>query len=500
MAAVTKKQVETFDARWRPDPIGFQVQWLDVKPEHVWPKMVEVAEAVRDHQRVAVKAGHGVSKTYEVARLALWFLYCFRPSTVITTAPTHLQVEEILWREIRAAHAGAKKPLGGTLTRTKLDLGEKWFALGFSTRPDAVTQQATRFQGFHNDYVLVIFDEAAGILPQIWRAARSLVNTERCRFLAIGNPTSPFGDFADCFTSPTSGWRQVSISVTDTPNFQEGREVIPGVSGVEYEREIADRHGRDSNEYKIRVLGELPSYSEGTFYGPALAKLAAEGAIGDVPWDSTVRVHTAWDTGDMNTAVWFFQCIQDRIHWIDYYEDNEGRGLPAYAKMLQDKPYVYGQHFCGPDVDGSNRKSFQTGCVTLEVADGLGVHFRPVPSHQPIDRIRALQAVLAKSRFDAVKCKAGLACLANYRKEKDEARSTEDRPAYKEHPLKDWTRHGADAAGHGAVQYRMDTIDGERLGYPHPISTQAQFEAERDQNWDIMSFGRPRRRQLTRSS
>jgi len=44
------------------------------------------------------------------------------PSIVITTAPTDRQVRGILWKEIRAAHARSRYPLGGTLLSQELKL------------------------------------------------------------------------------------------------------------------------------------------------------------------------------------------------------------------------------------------------------------------------------------------------------------------------------------------------------------------------------------------
>ena len=84
--------------------------------------MIEICEAVRDHQRVAIKAGNSVSKSYTMARVAPWFLYTHYPATVVTTAPSAVQVEEILWREIATAHANAKVPLGGQVMKAALDL------------------------------------------------------------------------------------------------------------------------------------------------------------------------------------------------------------------------------------------------------------------------------------------------------------------------------------------------------------------------------------------
>ncbi len=61
-----------------------------------WEAQEEIAAALAQHRRVAVKAANGVGKTYLAADLALWFLYSFQPSVVLTTAPTWRQVETLL--------------------------------------------------------------------------------------------------------------------------------------------------------------------------------------------------------------------------------------------------------------------------------------------------------------------------------------------------------------------------------------------------------------------
>lgn len=250
------KQGISIRDRYRAEPEKFLVGALGVDPKNIWSGMRKIIESVRDNKKVAIKAGHSVSKTYTMARMVLWFLYCYYPATVITTAPSHDQVEEILWREIRDAHARAKIRLGGNVTKTKIDLGEKWFAYGFATKPDTVTQEATRVQGYHNENMLVVFDEAAGIVRQIWEAAATLLSSGHSKFVAIGNPTSPIGEFIDCFKDPS--YHKVTISVKDTPNFIEAREVIIGLSGRTYEEDTRRKFGVESNYYKARVLGQIP--------------------------------------------------------------------------------------------------------------------------------------------------------------------------------------------------------------------------------------------------
>ena len=252
---------------YRNNPILFLTEVLDVKKEHVWSKMEEIANSVRDNQFTAIKAGNSLSKSFTISRLALWFLYTHYPATVVTTAPSNTQVEEIIWREIASAHSGAKIPLGGEPLRTILDLQtwkkkqgdkhvKKWFATGFATRPDTATQQATRFQGFHNENVLIIFDEAAGIESEIWDAAYKLLTTPTQKLCVIGNPTTSSGEFVECFKNPK--FNKITVSVYDSPNYQAGKQVVPGLSGKEFVETVIDKYGKDSNYYKAMVTGEIP--------------------------------------------------------------------------------------------------------------------------------------------------------------------------------------------------------------------------------------------------
>lgn len=434
--------------RYRNDPLAFMTECLDVDPNLIWDKMEQIILSVRDNKKTAVKAGHSVSKSYSAARLALWFLYCFGPATVITTAPNDKQVENILWREIRQAHSLAKVPLGGDVTRKKIDLAEKWFAFGFSTRPDTVTKEATSFQGYHNEHVLVIFDEAAGIMPAIWQASEALLTSGHCRFLAIGNPTSAFGDFVGCFDDD-SDYNKITVSVKDTPNYKLGQEVIPGVSGREYEAMMRKKHGENSNRYRSRVLGEFPEHTEGAIYGKWLAEARANGRICDLPYDKSALVHTAWDLGVGDaTTIWFFQLISNRIHVIDYYE-NCGEGMEHYAKVLDDKRcndgYMYGFDFLPHDA--AQRQQGRVVSTRLDILKELGRNAKLIADGKPLrleDGIEKTRQLLSRCWFDRLKCKVGLNGLGEYHWSKNERMSTEDRPLFSNVPEHDWTSHPAD--------------------------------------------------------
>jgi len=492
-----KQQIYDKLIGYRQDPIGFMTDCLDVKKEHIWSKMVDVAESVRDNQFTAVPAGHDVSKSYVSGRIAVWFKSCFQPSTVITTAPSDNQIRNILWREIHTSYSGAKVPLGGKMTSlmwnvkpsqdildslepAQKGLWEKNFAIGFSTSPDQAAEHATKMQGWHNEWLLVILDEGFAILTQIWRTVMdALVVNKRCKVLAIGNPTDPTSDFAKAL-APGSGWNVVRISVKDTPNYIEGREIIPGVAGRDYEERMRKKYGVHSNNYKIRVLGELPDYREGTYYGRELAIAEKDKRIGNYDHDPTAKVYNFSDLGDIYSASLDVQFLRSRIRIIDCYWDNQGLGIPAMAKMMQSKNYVYGDSYTGRDIIESNRKSMQTGMATRDIAAQLGINFLPVPDSSFDDGIQAVRSIWPLLEINKPLCKIFIDAAKGYRKKKNEALSTDDQPVYHNSPLQSWERHMMDALRHLALQYRYGTIGGEMIGYPHPIASNIKYQRDED--------------------
>lgn len=241
-------------ARLQTDPVFFCRHILNVTP---WAKQAAILEALRDHDRVAVRSGHGTGKSFISACAALWFLYAFHPAKVITTAPTWAQVRMILWSELRALHQRARIPLGGRVLEERVKVADDAFAVGLST------DEADRFQGFHAERVLVILDEAPGVREDIWEAAETLLTGAVGKLLAIGNPTRPAGLFHECFR-PGSRWRTVHISCLDSPNAAAGGN---GESAaLPYPRLVTRRWidaraaewGEDSPLFRARVLGEFP--------------------------------------------------------------------------------------------------------------------------------------------------------------------------------------------------------------------------------------------------
>lgn len=180
-----------------------------------WSKQDEIIRAVFTHQRVAVKSCFWVWKTAISARIALTFCLAYENSIVITSAPTFRQVENVLWREIRKAYAGAKVPIGGNMFKTKFEVSEMWYMLGLSS------DKEENFQWYHAAHQLNIADEAWGMPVKTLEALEALMTWEGTKLLYIGNPTIANGWFYDAFSDDS--FYKISISVFDTPNFTKNK-------------------------------------------------------------------------------------------------------------------------------------------------------------------------------------------------------------------------------------------------------------------------------------
>lgn len=205
---------------------------------NLWADQIKIIEAVRDNFETVAASCHGAGKTFLAACTTLWFLFCFKPSIVLTTAPTDRQVRKLMWKEIGALHARALRPLGGKCITQELQLERDWFAAGF-TAPD---WDETRFQGFHEVNILAIVDEAAGVTRPISEGIDGVLSSEHARKLSIGNPTDPTSQFADDFKRADVSKHH--ISVYDTPNFTEFG--------------IQEEHLRNG-EWRGMVSGPLPN-------------------------------------------------------------------------------------------------------------------------------------------------------------------------------------------------------------------------------------------------
>ena len=246
----TRQRAKGYDL-YPADPVGFITDILDERP---WSIQARIAEAVRDHPAVAVPSCFGSGKDWIAARLVCWWVST--GGIAVTTADTYRQVRDILWRELRKAHVRGQLPGTIPAVESRWEIpGSDAFAIGI--KPEDYNPEG--LQGIHGRRVLVVIDEANGVGPDLWDAAKGLVVNEESRILAIGNPHEPQGPFYAACRSKT--WHTITISVYDTPNFTN--EPVPEKAQAElvspFWLEQRRAEGLEGTPWwQAKVLGQFP--------------------------------------------------------------------------------------------------------------------------------------------------------------------------------------------------------------------------------------------------
>lgn len=332
-------------------------------------------------------------------------------------APTYKQAKNVAW-DILKEYAGKFEGVKFNEGELRCDFANG----GRITLYGADNPDSLRGLGLWG----VIFDEysqqPSNIFTEIIRPALA---DHRGYAIWIGTPKGK-NDFYRLYLRAKNedNWLGILLSVDDT--------------GLISKDELEDARAiMDPDEFQQEWYCSFEASVKGAYYGQQIHEARVEGRIGgSVPYNRGVKVDTSWDIGIGDaTAIWFFQRIGHEIHLIDYYETT-GEGFPYFAKLLQDKGYVYGTHY-GPH-DLQNRE-VGTGKTRMETAVKLGINFTIVPKLPVEEGIDSVRRMFNKCWFDK-RCSSGLDALAAYHKEWDDKQGQ-----FKNRPFHDWSSHGADA-------------------------------------------------------
>lgn len=189
-------------------------------------------------------------------------------TTVVTTATNWKQVRNVLWKEIPRVKADAG--IGGKVNADATwKMGDRQDPIAFGMKPD--DKDESGFQGVHDQYVLVIMDEAGGISKEIFTAADAITTNKFARILAIANPNDPSCYMAEVYKREMRlkpeerSWNIIQFGAYDTPNFTG--EVVPvevatRLVQVDWVEARKKEWGEDDPRFVARVLGEFPDVSD----------------------------------------------------------------------------------------------------------------------------------------------------------------------------------------------------------------------------------------------
>ncbi len=219
-------------AEYLTTPVGFTLAVLGVK---LYPWQEKVLWDLNLPGAVALRAANGSGKTSVCgASAALWNASAFPGSLTICTASVFRQVSEQLFPTL---HKHAGKFPGGVFNATDVTLANGSKIFGFAT------DEANKFEGWHNPHLLIVADEAKGIPDAIFEAV------ERCaptRFLLMSSPGGCFGFFHAAFNAKRKFFRQHVVTAYDCPHIK-----------AEWIDSQIEKYGREHPLIQSMIFGEF---------------------------------------------------------------------------------------------------------------------------------------------------------------------------------------------------------------------------------------------------
>lgn len=255
---------------------------------------------------IKVDSGHGTGKTKLAAGIVSHYFDCFAPSITYCFAPTHHQINDLLFKELRKDRRNTILP-GEVLDSPVIKHKEDHFVKGRASGGNGKTEKV---QGQHEGYLLFVIDEAEGTDPYILDSIQSMTAGGVSIVFMPANPRTKTSRFARLAGSPYV--KSFRISCLDHPNVKAGRDIIPGAVTREYvERmmgshcSVVASHNVDArtfevdwqpgkiflpdDEFKFRVMGIAPDVSKNTFCPPGRYEAAANREL-DIIESSVARI------------------------------------------------------------------------------------------------------------------------------------------------------------------------------------------------------------------
>lgn len=234
--------------------------WMGFNPT---PQQRKLLQAVADGElRIACKSGQGPGKTTISTLIGLWWTLRRKGSTTMVTAPS-MNLAKTVWlaecrRRMECAHPLIRKFI--KVTKSEVQVGGR---TGKVDDPNInwkiimrTASSAEGIQGQHHDNLNLIIEEASGMEDDIVEALLGTVtnvqseytpDAEDASILMIGNPTRVDCYFYKCFTSERDRWHCLTFNAEESP-------IVNKDKIAQDEREF----GRESNYFRVRVLGEFP--------------------------------------------------------------------------------------------------------------------------------------------------------------------------------------------------------------------------------------------------
>lgn len=231
--------------RWKTSPIAFVTEAFGGPTLEPW--QAEALRIIGERDRLSIRAGHGVGKTTFEAWCALWYLCTHYPCKVAIVANTEKQLTDAMWSELRSWVRRMPPDLAAEFDISSERVTLKTSPESFITARTAPPEKPEALQGLHSEHMLFIIDEASGVIDKFFEVSLGALSTPGAKSILCGNPTRSTGFFYDTHHGLRHRWATMRVNCEDVPRARGHIE------------DIIAKFGKDSNAYRVRVLGEFPN-------------------------------------------------------------------------------------------------------------------------------------------------------------------------------------------------------------------------------------------------
>jgi phage terminase large subunit len=270
-------------------------------------------------------------------------------------------------------------------------------------------------------------EEAANVSRNSWMTLIPTIRKDGSEIWVSFNPELESDETYQRFVvTPPEESIVIRINYTDNPWFPDTLRA-----------EAEELQRRSPDDFLHVYGGHCKAALEGAVFANELRAATGADRITSVPWNQAKPVDTFWDLGKRDmTSIWFAQVVGFEFRILDFYE-NSGQTLAHYIKILQERPYAYGDTWLPHDAEHDLLASERTIAQQMRAA---GFKVRITPKVSKATQIEAARAIFSQCWFDKTKTADGLQHLRHYQFEIDP-----DTKLRSKEPIHDEHSHGADA-------------------------------------------------------
>lgn len=182
--------------------------------------------------------------------IVLWWVLQWPGARVVLTAPKMQQCKDVFLAELERV-----LDRGHPYVKRLIEINNTQFGV-MGRRPkywgliSVTASNPDNARGQHGKYMMIHVEEASGVPREIIEILKGTLSNPLSLLCLVGNPSTRDSAFFDCFNVNADQWLKLHWNGEETPPsswFNPARN-----------QELAEEFGRDSDVYRVAVLGEFP--------------------------------------------------------------------------------------------------------------------------------------------------------------------------------------------------------------------------------------------------